>query len=190
MSELEELKIICEHCQRCDLARTRTKVVFGRGNEHPLVVVCGEAPGAKEDSTGEPFVGAAGKKLDELFTKAGLTPDDYYILNTIKCRPPENRDPSDAEKAACLNYLDEQIALLDPEIIVTLGNHATKYMLEDENYPGITALRGKPTVGRGGRRFFPTFHPAAAIYDRSKMSTLEEDFAELGRIVRELEKTA
>lgn len=188
MSELDDLKKKCENCHLCPLARTRIKVVFGKGSENPKIVCCGESPGRNEDETGLPFVGAAGKVLDGLFAKAGLTEKDYYVLNTVKCRPPENRDPTDAEKEICTKWLDKQIAILNPDIILTLGNHATKYMFGQSgiDFPGITAVRGKLAIGKDGRKYFPTFHPAAAIYDRSKMEIIENDFAELKKILTEL----
>lgn len=185
---LEKLKKECEGCQKCSLHKSRTNIVFGRGSEHPRVMVIGEAPGKNEDLSGEPFVGAAGKKLDKLFVFAGLLPEDYYIGNILKCRPPNNRDPLEDEKKLCTPYLDKQIGILKPDIILTLGNHATKYMFGQSNinYPGITKVRGKIAFGKDGRQFFPTFHPAAAIYDKNKQVILEQDFKNLGKILRDM----
>ncbi len=180
MESLEELRELIGDCTRCGLADTRTTLVFGVGDPHARVLIIGEAPGRNEDLTGQPFVGAAGRFLDELLAHAGLRREQVYIANVLKCRPPKNRDPLPAEIATCTPYLLEQIRLVCPEIIVTLGNFATRFVLETDE--GITKLHG---VTRQVGRFevLPVYHPAAAIYDRSKRDALFEDFARLGEIL-------
>lgn len=180
MESLEELRELIGDCTRCGLGDTRTTLVFGVGDPHARVLIIGEAPGRNEDLTGQPFVGAAGRFLDDLLAHAGLRREQVYIANVLKCRPPKNRDPLPAEIATCTPYLLEQIRLVCPEIIVTLGNFATRFVLETDE--GITKLHG---VTRQVGRFevLPVYHPAAAIYDRSKRDALFEDFARLGEIL-------
>lgn len=177
---LEELRDHIGDCTRCGLAGTRTRLVFGSGDPHACVMIIGEAPGRNEDLTGEPFVGAAGKLLDELLAHAGLRRAEIYIANVLKCRPPGNRDPKPDEIATCAPFLREQIRLIDPEVVVTLGNFATRFMLQTSE--GITALHGRPQE-IGGRTVLPVFHPAAVIYDRSKRDALFADFEQLGRML-------
>lgn len=148
------------------------------------VMIVGEAPGKNEDLQGEPFVGAAGKKLNDLLDIADLTRDDVYIANVLKCRPPGNRDPQPLEIQACTPFLREQTRTIDPDFIVTLGNFATKFILKTDR--GITGLHGKLQMA-GKFKVFPIFHPAAAIYDRTKQTALEEDFRTLGRLLKETE---
>lgn len=179
---LEELREQVEGCTRCDLCETRTNVVFGDGNPHARILVVGEAPGKNEDLQGVPFVGAAGKFLNELLEDAGLKREDIFIANVLKCRPPANRDPQPYEIEACAPYLRAQTKIIDPDVIVTLGNFATQFILRTTT--GITKLRG--TVQQAGRfMVLPTFHPAAAIYDRSKRDVLIADFQQVGAIVRD-----
>ena len=179
---LEELKSQVEVCRACPLWEGRTQVVFGVGNPHARVLFVGEAPGKNEDEQGEPFVGAAGKNLNALLELAGLARDDIYIANVLKCRPPSNRDPQPIEIEACTPWLREQTRIIDPEFIVTLGNFATKFILKTDR--GITGLHGQ--VQQAGRfKVFPVFHPAAAIYDRSKQQALEDDFRHLGELLAE-----
>ena len=160
-------------CTRCGLCETRTNVVPGVGPEHAKVMFIGEAPGKNEDLQGEPFVGAAGKTLDALLERIQLARSDVYIANILKCRPPNNRDPRPEEITACTPWLREQVKAVHPTVLVTLGNFATKFILQTQT--GITKLRGQVQV-TGPFRVIPTFHPAAAIYDRSKMEALEADF--------------
>lgn len=179
---LEALEALAQECRGCELCQTRTNLVFGVGNPHARVMIVGEAPGKNEDLQGEPFVGKAGQYLNELLDIAGLKREDVYIANVLKCRPPGNRNPRPEEIAACADFLREQTRTIDPEYIVTLGNFATKFILKTE--VGITHLRG--TLQRAGRfKVMPIFHPAAAIYDKTKREYLEEDFARLGRLLRE-----
>ena len=181
---LDELREQVQACHACPLADGRTQTVFGVGNPNARVLIVGEAPGKNEDLQGEPFVGAAGKYLNELLGIAGLAREDVYIANVLKCRPPGNRDPRVEEIERCTPYLREQTRTIDPEVIVTLGNFATKFILKTD--VGITRLRG--TVQRAGRFVvFPIFHPAAALYDGSKREALENDFATLGRLLADMD---
>ncbi|MDR0514496.1 MAG: uracil-DNA glycosylase [Coriobacteriaceae bacterium] len=177
---LEELAATVSTCKRCPLWEGRTQVVFGVGNPHARVMIVGEAPGKNEDLQGEPFVGAAGKYLNELLGIAGLTREDVYIANILKCRPPGNRDPLPEEIEACTPYLREQTRTISPDLIVTLGNFSTKFILKTE--VGITRLHGIPQMA-GRFKVFPIFHPAAAIYDRSKQEAMEKDFRTLGALL-------
>ena len=171
--ELPELYAHVAACDKCELCRTRTNVVPGVGNPHADVMFIGEAPGKNEDLQGEPFVGAAGKLLNQLLDRIGLTREDIYIANILKCRPPRNRDPRPEEIEACTPWLREQVKAVHPTVLVTLGNFATKFILQTQT--GITRLRGQVQV-TGPLRVIPTFHPAAAIYDRTKVAALEQDF--------------
>ena len=181
---LNELREQVSACHKCPLAEGRTQTVFGEGNPNARVLIIGEAPGRNEDLQGVPFVGAAGKKLDALLEIAGLDRErDVFIANVLKCRPPSNRDPKAEEIEMCSPFLRDQTRTIDPQVIVTLGNFATKFILKTE--VGITQLHGK--VQHAGKfTVFPIFHPAAAIYDRKKQVALEEDFATLGRILNEM----
>ena len=177
---LEEIRAQVAGCTRCPLHEGRTNVVFGEGNPQARVLIVGEAPGKNEDLQGRPFVGAAGKYLDELLAIAGLEREDVFIANVLKCRPPGNRDPRPEEIQACTPFLREQTRTISPEYIVTLGNFSTKFILKTDT--GITRLHGKPTKDCNFTAF-SIFHPAAALYDRSKRVALEEDFATLGRLL-------
>jgi DNA polymerase len=162
------------------LGFTRTQVVFGVGDPAARVMLIGEAPGKNEDLKGEPFVGAAGQLLNELLGHADLERRDVYIANVVKCRPPGNRDPEAIEIETCTPFLREQIRLIQPQILVTLGNFATKFVLKTET--GITRLHGTPQQA-GKFTVLPIFHPAAAIYDRTKRDALFADFELLGRML-------
>ncbi len=181
---LNELREQVSACHKCPLADGRTQTVFGAGNPNARVMIIGEAPGKNEDLQGVPFVGAAGKKLDALLAIAGLDRErDVFIANVLKCRPPSNRDPKAEEIEVCTPFLREQTRTIDPQVIVTLGNFATKFILKTE--VGITQLHGK--IQHAGKfTVLPIYHPAAAIYDRKKQDALEEDFATLGRILNEM----
>ncbi len=168
-------------CTRCpQLASTRTQVVFGAGNADADLMFVGEAPGAKEDEQGIPFVGAAGKLLDELLAEVGLTRADVFVANTLKCRPPGNRDPQPGEIENCSDYLMRQVELIAPRVICTLGNFSTKLLRGDPT--GISRLHGQAeilVIGARAVRLYPLFHPAAALYTRSLLDTLRADFARL-----------
>ena len=168
-------------CPRCpELARTRTQVVFGAGNADADLMFVGEAPGAKEDEQGIPFVGAAGKLLDQLLGEVGLARSDVFIANVLKCRPPGNRDPLPGEIENCADYLMRQVELIQPRVICTLGNFSTKLLRGDPT--GISRLHGQAemlVIGARAVRLYPLFHPAAALYTRSLLETLRADFARL-----------
>ena len=177
---LEQLRVEVAECRRCPLCDGRTQTVFGTGDPNARVLIVGEAPGKNEDLQGEPFVGAAGKYLSELLAIAGLTREEVFIANVLKCRPPSNRDPRPEEIQACTPFLREQTRTINPEFIVTLGNFSTKFILKTD--VGITRLHG--TLQQAGRfKVFPIFHPAAALYDGKKREALENDFATLGELL-------
>jgi DNA polymerase len=186
-ANLEELREHVGDCHRCPLGFTRTQVVFGVGDPSARVMFVGEGPGKNEDLKGEPFVGAAGQLLNELLAHAGLARSDVYIANVVKCRPPGNRDPEPGEIEACTPFLREQIRIIEPQVLVTLGNFATKFVLKTET--GITRLHGQ--VKHAGRfTVLPIFHPAAAIYDRTKRDALFADFERLGALLAETPPSA
>ncbi len=168
-------------CVRCpQLASTRTQVVFGAGNADADLMFIGEAPGAKEDENGVPFVGAAGKLLDELLAEVGLARSDVFIANVLMCRPPGNRDPLPGEIDNCQGYLMQKVELIQPRVICTLGNFATKLLRGDPT--GISRLHGQAeiiAVGNRAVRLYPLYHPAAALYTRSLLDTLRADVARL-----------
>jgi DNA polymerase len=167
-------------CERCALAATRTQVVFGSGSPHADLMFVGEAPGFHEDKQGVPFVGAAGKLLSKLLAGIGMTREDVYVANTVKCRPPGNRDPLPGEIESCESHLFKQIELIQPKVIATLGNFATKLLSGKPD--GITRVHGVPQeVVLGGNKvlLFPIFHPAAALYTPRMLEVLEEDFRRL-----------
>ncbi len=173
---LEQLEARALVCTQCGLAETRTRVVFGVGDPRARLLFVGEAPGKNEDLQGEPFVGAAGKLLDSLLEEIGLRRSDVYIANVLKCRPPGNRDPKTEEIDACKGYLREQIRLISPEVVMTLGNFATKLLLNTE--VGITRLRGRPHPWWLGAILIPTFHPAAALRGGDRVTgQMREDFS-------------
>ena len=177
MDQWEQLRQQCMSCRACGLADTRTNVVFGVGSPTAEVLLVGEAPGASEDQQGEPFVGAAGEDLNGILSLAGLKREDVYIANVLKCRPPGNRNPRPEEVLACSPFLREQIRSIWPDIIVTLGNPATHFVLKTEI--GITKLRGR-FHQMGHFVVMPTFHPAAALRNPAWQELLEEDFKMLG----------
>jgi DNA polymerase len=178
----EELKAVfgvAKDCTRCpQLAATRTTVVFGAGNADADLMFVGEAPGANEDKQGLPFVGQAGRLLDTLLGEIGLARADVFIQNTLMCRPPGNRDPQPGEIQNCSSYLLRKIELVQPRVICTLGNFATKLLRDDPT--GITRLHGQPEERRIGEHdvvLYPLFHPAAALYTPAMLETLRADFA-------------
>ena len=180
VTSLDQLRALMGDCRRCALADTRTELVFGVGDPHARLMFIGEAPGKNEDLRGEPFVGAAGKLLDDLLAGMGLDRREVYIANILKSRPPGNRDPLPEEIDACTPFLREQVRLVDPDLIATLGNYATRFMLGRPE--GITALRGH--LFRVERRLIlPIFHPAVALYDPKKRPALEEDFRRLRSVL-------
>ena len=167
-------------CVRCQLHRTRTQTVFGVGNPDAELMFVGEAPGFHEDQQGVPFVGQAGKLLDKLLAGIGLTRSDVYIANVLKSRPPGNRDPLPDEIGACEGYLFRQIEFIEPRVVATLGNFATKLL---SGKPlGITRVHGREQeTTLGGRRvlLYPLYHPAAALYTPAMLRVLEDDFSRI-----------
>jgi len=165
--QLEKVKEKCVACQKCPLGKTRTKLVFSSGKPNSKMVLIGEAPGYWEDQKGEPFVGKAGQLLDKIFASVGLSrQNDVYICNTLKCRPPDNRDPLPEEKAACREYLDAQLEILKPKIILLCGRVAVQSMMETTL--GITKIRGKWYDGPNGCKMMPIFHPSYLLRNDSR----------------------
>jgi DNA polymerase len=184
----EELKAVWEQaraCQRCpQLAGTRHTVVFGSGNADANLMFVGEAPGANEDRQGLPFVGQAGRLLDQLLSEIGLSRTDVFVANVLKCRPPGNRDPLPQEIDACQDYLYRQLELIEPNVVCTLGNFATKLLRDDTT--GITRLHGRDELRQIGPRvvrLYPLFHPAAALYTPAMLATLREDFLRIPELL-------
>ncbi len=171
-------------CVRCRLAEGRTQVVFGVGDPNADLMFVGEAPGFHEDKQGFPFVGQAGKLLDKLLAGIGLTREDVYIANVLKCRPPGNRDPQPDEIEACEGHLFRQVSLIEPKVVATLGNFATKLLSGKQL--GITRVHGQEQeVTLGGRSvlLYPIYHPAAALYTPAMLKVLEEDFRRLPDLI-------
>lgn len=184
----EELKAVWEQargCMKCpELAAARRTVVFGAGNADADLMFVGEAPGRTEDEQGLPFVGAAGRLLEQLLGEIGLERGDVFIANVLKCRPPNNRDPHPGEIENCQAYLMRQVELIRPRVICTLGNFATKLLRGDPT--GITRVHGRPEVrviGHRAVRLYPIFHPAAALYTPANVATLREDFVRLPELL-------
>ena len=172
-------------CVRCPLHQGRTKVVFGSGNADADLMFVGEAPGANEDRQGLPFVGQAGRLLDTLLGEIGLTRADVFVVNTLKCRPPGNRDPLPQEIDACQDYLFRQLELIEPRVVCTLGNFATKLLRADPG-TGITRLHGREEIRRIGPRnvrLYPIYHPAAALYTPQMLDVLRADFHRLPELL-------
>jgi uracil-DNA glycosylase len=181
---LKEVYEQARGCTACQLHQTRTQVVFGAGNADADLMFIGEAPGADEDRLGLPFVGRAGKLLDQLLGEIGLERDDVFICNTLKCRPPGNRDPYPNEIECCSGYLRSQVELIEPKVICTLGNFSTKLLRGDST--GISRLHGRDEIrliGTRAIRLLPLFHPAAALYTPSNLQTLRDDFARIPELL-------
>jgi uracil-DNA glycosylase len=182
---LKEVLAQARGCVRCpELAATRKTVVFGAGNADAELMFIGEAPGASEDEQGVPFVGRAGKLLEQLLGEIGMARSDVFIANTLMCRPPGNRDPQPVEIENCQDYLLSKVELIQPTVICTLGNFSTKLLRGDPT--GITRLHGQPEVlvlGRRAVRLYPIYHPAAALYTPRMLETLREDFMRLPELL-------
>jgi DNA polymerase len=182
-------------CKACGLCKTRTKPVIGRGNHDAKILFIGEAPGENEDKTGLPFVGQAGQLLDNLLSQAGINNKDIYICNVLKCRPPENRDPEEKEKLACLSFLTRQIEIIQPDVIICLGKHAAgtvfkvfgladgniamskihgKIFEPDDNFKKMSVLAGD--VAMSMVKISVMYHPAALLYNKSLLPVAIEDF--------------
>jgi uracil-DNA glycosylase len=183
----QQLKAVYEQakgCTRCPLHQTRTTVVFGSGNADADLMFVGEAPGANEDKQGLPFVGQAGKLLTKLLNEIGLDRGEVFICNTVKCRPPNNRDPHPNEIESCNEYLRRQVELIQPTVICTLGNFSTKLLRGDNT--GISRLHGRAEVraiGARAIRLYPLYHPAAALYTPSNLEVLRADFQRIPELL-------
>ena len=182
MSDLESLAQEVRSCTACDLCRTRDQAVPGEGPERPEILFIGEGPGFREDQEGRPFVGPAGKLLEDLLVSIGMSRNDVFITNVVKCRPPNNRDPLPVEIEACRPYLERQIALLDPRIIVTLGRFSLTQFFPRES---ISRVHGRLRRWNG-MPVFPMYHPAAALHQQGMRRFLEEDIQSLPAILERL----
>ncbi len=180
--ELETIKQNVIKCTKCDLCKTRTNAVPGKGNFQSDVIFVGEAPGRNEDKNGEPFIGVAGKKLSIALDEAGISRDDVYITNIVKCRPPNNRVPKTSERETCQEYLKQEISIIKPEIICILGNTAFNSILGGSE---ITKFRGK-VVRKDNLLYFLTIHPAATIYNQKLIDVLKSDISKLFELIKEL----
>ena len=180
--ELKKIKKQVTQCTKCELSKTRNNSVPGKGNFKSDVIFVGEAPGKNEDMKGEPFIGIAGKKLSIALENAGITRDDVYITNIVKCRPPKNRVPTTNERDTCQNYLKKEIEIIKPKIICILGNTAFNSLLDGKE---IIKFRGK-IVRKNNQLYFLTIHPAATIYNQKLISVLKKDIKKLLKVIEEL----
>ncbi len=173
-------------CTACELCRSRTHAVPGEGNPNARIMLIGEGPGYHEDQQGRPFIGNSGKFLGELLGKAGLEREDVFITNVVKCRPPGNRDPMPDEIAACSAYLDAQITLIDPDVVVTLGRFSMQRWFRNER---ISKIHGEPRDD-DNRLIVPMYHPAAALHQAALRGTIEDDFARIPKILADHDQKA
>ncbi len=180
--ELETIKQNVIKCTKCDLCKTRTNAVPGKGNFQSDVIFVGEAPGRNEDKNGEPFIGVAGKKLSIALNEAGISRDEVYITNIVKCRPPNNRVPNTNERDTCKEYLKQEISIIKPKLICILGNTAFNSILGGSE---ITKFRGK-VVRKDNLLYFLTIHPAATIYNQKLIDVLKNDIVKLFDLIRDL----
>ena len=180
--KLEKIKQQVIECTNCELSQTRTNSVPGKGNFKSDVIFVGEAPGKNEDIKGEPFIGIAGKKLSSALENAGISREQVYITNIVKCRPPKNRVPTIIERDTCKNYLEKEIQIIKPEIICILGNTAFKSLLDGKE---IIKFRGK-IVKKNDQLYFLTIHPAATIYNQKLISVLKKDMKKLFKLIEEI----
>lgn len=187
--QLTELNKKMLSCRKCSLRASCTQVVPGEGNAEAEVMFIGEGPGKKEDETGQPFVGAAGKFLDEMLGAIKLKRENIYIANVVKCRPPENRDPLPKEVEACWSWLEAQIKLIQPKLIVTLGRHSMERFLSGQK---ISQMHGKAMrkdfPGMGKQVFLALYHPAAALYNGGMRETLIKDFKKIPKVLKAIKK--
>ena len=180
--KLEQIKQDVVKCTKCELSETRTNSVPGKGNFKSDVIFVGEAPGKNEDEKGEPFIGIAGKKLSGALESAGISRDDIYITNIVKCRPPSNRVPKTNERETCREYLKQEIKIIKPKIICILGNTVFNSILGGSE---IMKYRGK-VAQKDKQLYFITVHPAATIYNQKLVDVLKKDIKKLFKITREL----
>lgn len=187
MKSLDEINAYWEKACQCTLRNSATRAVFGSGNPHARVVFIGEAPGKKEDETGVPFVGAAGKFLDEMLNTIGMKRDDIYITNIVKYRPPDNRDPEPQEKEDCKAWLYEELATIKPLLVVFLGRHSMNHFFPLEKISNVHGkLMIKQINGIPTRFFLPLYHPAAALYNGSLREELLYDFKKIPMILKKI----
>ena len=187
LTRLEQIKAdIVQHNICSDLAETATQLVLGEGTPDADIVFIGEAPGKQEDLQGKPFVGASGRFLNEMLAAAGLDREDVYITNIVKYRPPNNRDPLPAEKAAFLPYLLEQIDIIDPKVVITLGRHSMEYFLPDAKIGEVHGQPHQVQLGARALTLMPLFHPAAALYNGGLRQTLIDDFLKVPEVISRL----
>ena len=186
--KIEEIAEKIASCAKCRLAENRKNPVPGEGDENADLLFVGEGPGRQEDLQGKPFVGRAGGKLDDILESVSISREDVFITNVVKCRPPENRNPRSDEVNACSDYLEAQIAALNPKIIVTLGNASTKFLLDTDR--GITKIRGDFYDWRGSIKIFPMFHPSYLLRNPSKKrgSPKFKTWKDIKKIKKELKK--
>jgi len=192
--DMGKIKESVENCRKCNLCKTRKKPVVGTGSLDSEILFVGEAPGYNEDLQGRPFVGRAGKILDELLESVGLKRVDVYIANIIKCRPPDNRNPLKTEIETCTDYLNKQIEIIQPNIILPLGNFACSYIFEKYNlkYDKISNVHGKIfqiNTLMGTIKIIPFYHPAIATYNPNTINTLLEDFKVIKKLTDEADKS-
>lgn len=186
MNSLDEIARLVRQCSDCELGRGRKNAVPGEGSPDADLMIIGEGPGAQEDLLGRPFVGRAGQFLDELLGYIGLKREDVFIANMVKCRPPENRDPLPAEVSACNKYLERQIELLDPLLIVTLGRVSLARFFPGES---MTRARGKVRE-KDGRFIYPVMHPAAALYRQEVRPGIIEDFKAIPKVLDDIRNSS
>lgn len=184
-STIEQLEEFCRGCNNCQLRKGCQQVVFGEGNPQARLMLVGEGPGAEEDRLGRPFVGAAGQLLDRILVAAGFSREEVYICNVVKCRPPGNRTPFQEEVESCLPYLQQQIKIINPRIILCLGALSTRTLIDPK--ARITKVRGQ-LFERDGRWFLPTFHPAALLRDVRKKRPVWEDFQVVQALYRKIKE--
>ena len=180
--EIQKIKLQVTKCTKCELSETRNNSVPGKGNYKADVIFVGEAPGKNEDVNGEPFIGIAGKKLTMALESAGVTREEVYITNIVKCRPPKNRVPTITERDTCKNYLEKEIEIIKPKIICILGNTAFNSLLNGNE---ITKFRGK-IAKKNNQLYFLSVHPAATIYNQKLISVLKKDMRKLFKLTKEL----
>jgi len=187
-NELRSIRDDVVQCTQCDLHKTRTYPVVGAGNHDADILIVGEAPGEEEDKKAVPFIGAAGKVLDKMLNHIELNRDDVYITNTVKCRPPGNADPTDEQKNACSGYLFRQVEAINPKVVVCLGNHATKSIMDmfglEAKVEPISKIHGKlfatdPVLFPSGVKVMPLYHPAAMLHNPPLAEELRKDFKKL-----------
>ena len=182
--KLQGIKKKVTECTKCELSVTRNNAVPGKGNYKSDVIFVGEAPGKNEDMKGEPFIGVAGNKLSAALESAGISRDEVYITNIVKCRPPKNRVPTEIERNTCQNYLKKEIEIIKPKIICILGNTAFNSLLDGKE---IIKFRGK-TVRKNNQTYFLTIHPAATIYNQKLISVLKKDIKKLFKLIKKIKE--